>query len=134
MSTTVANPTTIRELARYVEREHPDLSTSYNDQHKQLVVVGQPGHPEPSAALRETITSSGFEIGTQTVASRGRWLGVVTGPNGGKHGRNDLADAARELFSDGIDARVTNGGNGDNDRNSGEKRPMNEREQRGEGP
>jgi hypothetical protein len=82
----VEHPTTIRELTRYVEREHPRLRTSYNDRHSQLVVVGQPGHSEPSAALRETITSSDFEIGTQTVASRGRWLGVINASeDGGEH-------------------------------------------------
>jgi hypothetical protein len=86
MSTMVEDPTTIRELTRYVEREHPDLRTSYNDRHEQLVVVGQPGHPEPSAALRETIASSGFEIEAQTVASCGRWLGVINASeDGGEH-------------------------------------------------
>jgi hypothetical protein len=78
MSTMIDNPTTIRELTRYVEREHPDLRTLLNDQHEQLVVVGQPGHPEPSAALREVLGSSGFEMQAQTTDSRGRWLGVIT--------------------------------------------------------
>lgn len=30
MSTTVKQPTTIRELTRYIEREHPDLRPAYN--------------------------------------------------------------------------------------------------------
>jgi hypothetical protein len=79
MSTMVEDPTTIRELTRYVEREHPDLRTLLNDHHEQLVVVGQPGHPEPAAALREVLGSSGFEIQAETADSRGRWLSVVSG-------------------------------------------------------
>jgi hypothetical protein len=78
MNATVENPTTIRELTRYVEREHPRLRTLLNDQHEQLVAVEQPGHPEPPAALREILGSSGFELRARAVASRGRWLGVVT--------------------------------------------------------
>jgi hypothetical protein len=85
MSTTVEDPATIRELTRYVEREHPRLSTAYNARCEQLVVVGQPGKPEPSAALREILGSSGFEMAAQTVDSRGRWLGVV---NAADHGGN----------------------------------------------
>jgi hypothetical protein len=81
----VEQPTTIRELTRYVEHEHPALSTSYNARCEQLVVVGYPDHSEPSAALRETIASNGFEIEAQTVASRGRWVGVV---NAADHGGN----------------------------------------------
>lgn len=43
------------------EREHPRLRTVLNDHHEQLVVVGQSGHPEPPAALREILGSSDFE-------------------------------------------------------------------------
>lgn len=77
MSTTVKDPTSIRELTRYVEREHPRVSTSYNARREQLVVVGQPGKPEPPAALREILGSSAFELRAHAVASRARWLGVV---------------------------------------------------------
>jgi hypothetical protein len=84
MSTAVEDPTTIRELTRYVEREYPRLSTSYNARCEQVVVVGQPGSPEPSAALREIIASNGFEVATQTVASRGRWIGVVNARDAGE--------------------------------------------------
>jgi hypothetical protein len=77
MSTMVEDSTTIRELTRYVEREHPDLKTLLNDRHEQLVVVGQPGHPEPSAALREVLGSGQFQMQAETTDSRGRWLGVV---------------------------------------------------------
>jgi hypothetical protein len=83
MSTTVEHPMTIHELTRYVEHEHPRLRTSYNARHEQLVIVGQPGHPEPSAALREIIASSGFELRAQAVADRGRWLGVVNAADNG---------------------------------------------------
>ena len=84
MSTTVEDPATIRELTQYVEHEHPGLSTSYNARSEQLVVVGRPGKPEPPAALREILGSSQFELRAQTVASRGRWLGVVNaGDNDG---------------------------------------------------
>jgi hypothetical protein len=85
MSTIVEDPATIRELTRYVEREHPRLRTSYNARREQLVVVGQPGKPEPPAALREILGSSRFAVQAQTVASRGRWLGVV---NAADHGGN----------------------------------------------
>jgi hypothetical protein len=77
MSSAVEDPATIRELTRYVEREYPRLSTSYNGRYGQVVVVGQPGQSEPPAALREVIAANGFEVATQTVASRGRWIGVV---------------------------------------------------------
>ena len=53
MSTAVEDPTAVRELTRYVEREYPRLSTSYNARCEQVVVVGQPDRPEPPAALRE---------------------------------------------------------------------------------
>jgi hypothetical protein len=78
MSATVEDPTTIRELTRYVEREHPRLRTLLNDQYEQVVIVGQPGHPEPSAALREVLGSSSFEMQAETTDSRGRWLGVIS--------------------------------------------------------
>jgi hypothetical protein len=78
MNATVEDPATVRELTRYVEHEHPDLSTSYNARCEQVVVVGHPGQPEPPAALREVIATNGFEMRAQTVASRGRWLGVIT--------------------------------------------------------
>lgn len=84
MSTAVEDPTTIRELTRYAEREYPRLSTSYNARCEQVVVVGQPGQPEPPAALREIIASNGFEVATQTVASRGRWIGVVHAADDGR--------------------------------------------------
>jgi hypothetical protein len=84
MSTIVEDPATIRELTRYVEHEHRDLSTSYNARREQLVVVGRPGKPEPPAALREAIASSDFEMEAQTVASRGRWLGVVNAADDGR--------------------------------------------------
>jgi hypothetical protein len=77
MSSAVEDPVAVRELTRYVEHEHPDLSTSYNARCEQVVVVGRPGQPEPPAALREIIASNGFEVATQTVASHGRWIGVV---------------------------------------------------------
>jgi hypothetical protein len=77
MSSPVENPATVRELTRYVEHEHPALSTSYNARCEQVVVVGQPGRPEPPAALREVVTTNGFKMQAQTVASRGRWLGVI---------------------------------------------------------
>jgi hypothetical protein len=83
MSTTVENPATIRDLTRYVEREQPCLRTSYNARREQLVVVGQPGKHEPPAALREILGSSGFEMEAQTVASRGRWLGVMNAADDG---------------------------------------------------
>ena len=78
MNATVEDPATVRELTRYVEHEYPRLSTSYNARCEQVVVVGRPGQPEPPAALREIIAASGFELQAQGVASRGRWLGVVT--------------------------------------------------------
>jgi hypothetical protein len=78
MSSAVEDPATVRELTRYVEREYPRLSTSYNARCEQVVVVGQPGRPEPPAALREVVASNGFEVQAQAVASRGRWLGVIT--------------------------------------------------------
>jgi hypothetical protein len=84
MSTTVEDPATVRELTRYVEHEYPDLSTSYNGRCEQVVVVGRPGQPEPPAALREVIASNGFEVATQTVASRGRWIGVVNATDDGR--------------------------------------------------
>jgi hypothetical protein len=84
MSTVVEDPATIRELTRYVEREYPRLSTSYNARCEQVVVVGRPGQPEPPAALREIIAANGFEVATQTVASRGRWIGVVNPSNDGR--------------------------------------------------
>jgi hypothetical protein len=84
MSTAVEDPTTVRELTRYVEREYPRLSTSYNARCEQVVVVSQPGRPEPPAALREIIASNGFEVATQTVASRGRWIGVVNPSDDGR--------------------------------------------------
>jgi hypothetical protein len=84
MNSAVNDPATIRELTRYVEHEHPDLSTSYNARCEQVVVVGQPGQPEPPAALREIIASNGFEVATQTVASRGRWIGVMNPADDGK--------------------------------------------------
>jgi hypothetical protein len=84
MSSAVEDPTTIRELTRYVEHEYPDLSTSHNARCEQVVVVGQPGQPEPPAALREIIASNGFEVATQTVASRGRWIGVVNARDAGE--------------------------------------------------
>ena len=77
MSTAVEDPATVRELTRYVEHEHPALDTPDNARREQLVVVGQPGRPEPPAALREIIASNGFEMRAQTVASRSRWLGVI---------------------------------------------------------
>ncbi|EMA56525.1 hypothetical protein [Halococcus thailandensis] len=83
MSATVENPATIRELTRYVECEHPRLNTSYNARREQLVVVGQSGKPEPPAALRKIIASNDYEVQAQTVASRGRWLGVVNPANDG---------------------------------------------------
>jgi hypothetical protein len=85
MNATIEEPATVRELTRYVEREHPRLRTSYNARREQLVVVGQPGRPEPPAVLREILGSSDFEMGAQTVASRGRWLGVINAADGGKH-------------------------------------------------
>jgi hypothetical protein len=84
MSSAVEDPATIRELTRYVEHEHPDLSTSYNARREQVVVVGRPGQPEPPAALREVIATNGFEVATQAVASRGRWIGVVNAKNAGE--------------------------------------------------
>jgi uncharacterized protein YabE (DUF348 family) len=81
----VENPTTIRELTRYVEH-HTDLDTSYNARHEQVVVVGRPGNPESPAALREILGSDDFEMQAQTVASRGRWLGVINASeDGGEH-------------------------------------------------
>lgn len=84
MSSAVEDPATVRELTRYVERECPRLSTSYNARCEQVVVVGRPGQPEPPAALREIIAANGFEVATQTVASRGRWIGVVNLPDDGR--------------------------------------------------
>jgi hypothetical protein len=84
MSTAVEDPATVRELTRYVEHEYPRLSTSFNTRCEQVVVVGQPGSPEPPAALREIITSNDFEVQAQTVASRGRWIGVVNLPDDGR--------------------------------------------------
>jgi hypothetical protein len=82
MSATVEESASIRELTRYVEREHPDLRTLLNDQHEQLVVVGQPGD-EPPIGLWEILGSSGFEMQTVTTDSRGRWLGVVNAADDG---------------------------------------------------
>jgi hypothetical protein len=82
MSAAVEDPATIRELTRYVEHEHPRLNTSYNARREQLIVVDQPGKPEPPAALRGIIASNDFEVQAQTVASRGRWLGVVNATDG----------------------------------------------------
>jgi hypothetical protein len=53
MSATVEDPTTIRELTRYVEH-HTDLDTSYNARHEQVVVVGRPGNPESPAVLAKS--------------------------------------------------------------------------------
>jgi hypothetical protein len=83
MSAAIEDPATIRELTRYVEREYPRLSTSYNARCEQLVVVGQPGRPEPPAALREIAASNGFEMEAQTGASRSRWLGVINAADNG---------------------------------------------------
>jgi hypothetical protein len=83
MSASVEEPAIIRELTRYVEREHPRLRTLLNDQHEQLVAVGQPGHPEPSAALREILGSSGFEMRAETADGRGRWLAVINAADDG---------------------------------------------------
>jgi hypothetical protein len=87
MSSAVEDPATVRELTRYVEHEHPDLSTSYNARCEQVVVVGRPGSPEPPAALREILGSSEFRLQAQAVADRGRWVGVVnaTDREGGKN-------------------------------------------------
>ena len=84
MSSAVNDPATVRELTRYVEHEHPDLPTSYNGRRKQVVIVGQPGRPEPPAALREMVASNGFEVATQTDASRGCWIGVVNAADDGR--------------------------------------------------
>lgn len=77
------DPTTVRELTRYVEHAHPDLRASYNDRHKQLIVVGQPGRPEPPAELREIIGGGRFELRAHAVADRGRWVGVVNAADDG---------------------------------------------------
>ena len=84
MSTAVEDPATVRELTRYVEHEYPDLTTSYNARCEQVVVVGRPGSPEPPAGLRGIIASNGFEVATQAVASRGRWIGVVNERDAGE--------------------------------------------------
>jgi hypothetical protein len=63
----------------------PRLRTLLNDQHEQLVVVGQPGHPEPEAALREVLGSSAFELRDDTADSRGRWIGVINAADGDEH-------------------------------------------------
>ncbi len=86
MSVTVEDPTTLRELLRYVEREHPDLSTSFDTRHSQLVVVGRPGQPEPPAALREILGSDRFELRAHAVADRSRWVGAINAADhGGEH-------------------------------------------------
>lgn len=76
----VADLATISELAHYVETEHPKLRTLLNDRHRQLVIIGQPGHPEPPATFREAFGSSSFEIETETADDKGRWLAVVEDP------------------------------------------------------
>ena len=83
MSTTVEDPATIRGLTRYVEREFPNLDTSYNGRCEQLVVVGRPGQHEPPAALREVLGGSRFELRAHAVDSRSRWLGVNNAANDG---------------------------------------------------
>jgi hypothetical protein len=84
MSATVEEPTTVRELTRYVEH-HTVLRTSYNARREQLVVVGKPGE-QPPIGLWEILGSSDFEMQTVTADSRGRWLGVINASeDGGQH-------------------------------------------------
>lgn len=76
MSAVVEEPASIRELTRYVERELPNLKTLLNDQHEQLVVVGQPG-AKPPIGLWEILGGNSFEMQVKTTDSRGRWMGVT---------------------------------------------------------
>lgn len=89
MSATVEDPTTVPELLRYVEREHPRLSTSFNGDCEQVVVVGQPGKPEPPAALREVLGRDCFELRAQAVTDRKRWVGVVNVADDGANMTDD---------------------------------------------
>ena len=77
MSTTVEQPTTVRELTRYVQDEHPSLDPSYHSSLDQLLVVGQPERPEPPAALREVLGSDQFEMQDQQVTGRAQWVAIV---------------------------------------------------------
>lgn len=84
MSTTPGfeDPTTIRELTRYIEREHPNLDPSYDSGLDQLLVVAQPGKPEPPAALRKVLATDHFEILDQQTTGRSRWVAIVNPADG----------------------------------------------------
>jgi|AntDeeMetagen134_2_1112570.scaffolds.fasta_scaffold00268_2 hypothetical protein len=82
MSTTVEDPTTVRELTRCVQDAHPNLDTSYDADLDQLLVVGQPGKPEPPAALREVLVTEHFEIQDQQATGRSRWVAIVNPADG----------------------------------------------------
>ena len=77
MSSTFETPATVRELTRYVEREHPDLDTSFDARLDQLLVTGTPGRAEPPVALREILGSKHFEVQDEQVTGRKRWVAIV---------------------------------------------------------
>lgn len=82
MSATFEEPTTVRALAQYVESEHPDLSPSYHGGLDQLLVVGQPGKPEPPTALREILGRGHFAIQDEQVTGRSRWVAIINPADG----------------------------------------------------
>jgi len=75
-------PTTVRELASYIETEFPSFSVGYSPAHEQLIVVGPPGQVEPPAALREVLASQGtdFLVQDQQVTDRRQWVTIVNAP------------------------------------------------------
>ena len=86
----VEQPTTVRELTRYVENGHPNLDPSYDAGLDQLLIVGQPGRAEPPAALREVLATGHFEIQDEQVTGRTRWVAIVNPAT--VAGRGEVAD------------------------------------------
>lgn len=83
MNSTVEQPANVVELAHYVIDEHPHLEPSYNAGIGQLLLVGQPGRPEPPVALREMLGCEQFEVQDQQATGRDRWIALVNNANGG---------------------------------------------------
>ena len=77
MSVTDRRPTTVRGLSEYVEAEHPELTPDYDASRDQLLIVGQPGNPEASAALREVLATQRFAIQDEQATGRARWVAIV---------------------------------------------------------
>jgi hypothetical protein len=83
VSTAIEEPANVVELAHYVIDEHPHLEPAYNAGIGQLLLVGQPGKPEPPAALREMLGCKQFEVQGQQVTGRDRWIALVNRADGG---------------------------------------------------